>query len=113
MSGMLVAYRLAQAGVQVLVLEAGRPVLRNDALTNYRNAVIKSPEAPYPDTAYAPGQAFWIWKATMFRRGRNTLRALYVRRVGSITPGMAGTRSLRAQRFPHAFPLWRRRGSAA
>ena len=56
-AGMLVAYRLAQAGVHVLVLEAGPPIERSEALANYRNAVTKTPEAPYPDTTYAPRPA--------------------------------------------------------
>jgi choline dehydrogenase-like flavoprotein len=51
---MLAAYKLAQAGVKVLVLEAGPPVDRHEALNHYRNAIAKTPESPYPDTFYAP-----------------------------------------------------------
>lgn len=82
-AGMLVAYRLAQAGVQVVVLEAGPPV--NWAVrvpATYRTAVIKVPEAPYPDTPNAPRptvadlEGYYVqdgptlFKSTWMRRGR-------------------------------------------
>ena len=41
-------------GVKVLILEAGPRVQRPAALAQYRNALIKIPECPYPDTPYAP-----------------------------------------------------------
>ena len=53
-AGSLVAARLARAGVKVTVLEAGPRVQRNAALAQYRSALIKVPESPYPDTPYAP-----------------------------------------------------------
>jgi choline dehydrogenase-like flavoprotein len=49
------AYKLAQAGAKVLVLEAGPSINRGEALERYRNAVAKTPESPYPDTFY------WQW----------------------------------------------------
>ena len=53
-AGSLVAARLAKAGFKVLILEAGPRVQRAAALAQYRDALIKIPEAPYPDTPYAP-----------------------------------------------------------
>ena len=90
-AGMLVAYRLAQAGVQVLVLEAGPPVLRNDALTNYRNAVAKTPESPYPDTAYAPRPSVLDQEGYYVQEGPDNFKSTYVRRVGGTTWHWLGT----------------------
>ena len=53
-AGSLTAARLAAAGVKVVVLEAGPRVQRAAALAQYREALIKIPESPYPDTPYAP-----------------------------------------------------------
>ena len=53
-AGLLVAWKMAQAGVDVLVLESGPRVNRVEAVEIYRNAGAKVPEAPYPDVPYAP-----------------------------------------------------------
>ena len=53
-AGSLVATRLARAGLKVVILEAGPRVQRAAALAQYRNALIKTPESPYPATPYAP-----------------------------------------------------------
>ena len=52
-AGSLVAARLAKAGVKVLVLEAGPRVQRSEAFEQFRNALVKIPECPYPDRPYA------------------------------------------------------------
>ena len=52
-AGSLVATRLARAGLKVLILEAGPRVQRSAALAQYRDALIKIPESPYPDAPYA------------------------------------------------------------
>ena len=53
-AGLLATWKLAQAGVKVLVLEAGPPVNRIEAVERYRSATIKTPESPYPSVPYAP-----------------------------------------------------------
>jgi glucose dehydrogenase len=90
-AGMLVAYRLAQAGVHVLVLEAGPPILRSEALTNYRNAVAKTPESPYPDTAYAPRPSVLDQEGYYVQEGPENFKSTYVRRVGGTTWHWLGT----------------------
>ncbi len=90
-AGMLVAYRLAQAGVQVVVLEAGPPITRAEALTNYRNAVVRVPEAPYPDTPYAPRPTVADLEGYYVQEGPVFFKSTYVRRVGGTTWHWLGT----------------------
>jgi choline dehydrogenase-like flavoprotein len=90
-AGMLVAYRLAQAGVKVLVLEAGPPVDRSEALAHYRNAVAKTPESPYPDTFYAPRPAVDKLDAYYVQAGPVFFKSTYERRVGGTTWHWLGT----------------------
>ncbi|MCE7990290.1 MAG: GMC family oxidoreductase [Caldilinea sp. CFX5] len=90
-AGMLVAYRLAQAGVQVVVLEAGPPISRVEALANYRNAVVRVPEAPYPDTPYAPRPTVADLEGYYVQEGPVFFKSTYVRRVGGTTWHWLGT----------------------
>ncbi len=48
------AFRLAGAGVRVLVLEAGPHLSRNQAVANFVANPEKGPNAPYPSVPYAP-----------------------------------------------------------
>lgn len=108
-AGMLVAYRLAQAGVQVLVLEAGPPISRAEALANYRNAVVRVPEAPYPDTPYAPRPTVADLEGYYVQEGPVFFKSTYVRRVGGTTWHWLGT-SLR--HLPADFQMQSRYGVA-
>lgn len=108
-AGMLVAYRLAQAGVQVVVLEAGPPVNRAEALATYRTAVVKVPEAPYPDTPYAPRPTVADLEGYYVQDGPTLFKSTYVRRVGGTTWHWLGT-SLR--HLPADFQLQLRYGVA-
>jgi choline dehydrogenase-like flavoprotein len=90
-AGMLAAYRLAQAGAKVLVLEAGPPVDRSEALANYRNAVAKTPESPYPDTFYAPRPAVDNLEGYYVQAGPALFKSTYERRVGGTTWHWLGT----------------------
>jgi choline dehydrogenase-like flavoprotein len=101
-AGMLAAYRLAQAGVRVVVLEAGPPVVRSEALANYRNAVAKTPESPYPDTAYAPRPSVLDPQGYYVQEGPDLFKSTYARRVGGTTWHWLGT-SLR--HLPNDFRL--------
>lgn len=108
-AGMLVAYRLAQAGARVVVLEAGPPITRAEALTNYRNAVVRVPEAPYPDTPYAPRPTVADLEGYYVQEGPVFFKSTYVRRVGGTTWHWLGT-SLR--HLPADFQMQTRYGVA-
>ena len=108
-AGMLVAYRLAQAGVQVVVLEAGPPVNRAEALATYRTALVKVPEAPYPDTPYAPRPTVADLEGYYVQDGPTLFKSTYVRRVGGTTWHWLGT-SLR--HLPADFQIQSRYGVA-
>lgn len=99
---MLVAWKLAQAGVKVLVLEAGPPVNRAEAVANYRNAVAKTPESPYPDTPYAPRPTVIDLEGYYVQKGPDLFKSTYERRVGGTTWHWLGT-SLR--HLPNDFRL--------
>lgn len=90
-AGMLAAYRLAQAGVHVVVLEAGPPIERSEALANYRNAVARTPDAPYPDTDYAPRPSVLDLEGYYVQEGPDFFKSTYVRRVGGTTWHWLGT----------------------
>ena len=90
-AGMLAAYRLAQAGLHVIVLEAGPPVIRGDAVANFRNAVAKTPESPYPDTAYAPRPTVLDLEGYYVQEGPELFKSTYERRVGGTTWHWLGT----------------------
>jgi choline dehydrogenase-like flavoprotein len=101
-AGMLAAYRLAQAGVHVIVLEAGPPVNRGEAVANYRNAIAKTPESPYPDTPYAPRPSVLAPDGYFVQEGPEIFKSTYERRVGGTTWHWLGT-SLR--HLPNDFRL--------
>jgi choline dehydrogenase-like flavoprotein len=91
-AGLLVAWKLAQAGVKVLVLEAGPRVNRAEALENYRNAVAKVPESPYPDVPHAPRPTVLSLRDGYYiQDGPDTFGSTYERRVGGTTWHWLGT----------------------
>ncbi|HEX3089509.1 MAG TPA: GMC family oxidoreductase, partial [Ilumatobacteraceae bacterium] len=53
-AGALIAFKLAKAGIDVTILEAGPPIDRDAAVEVFRAATAKVPESPYPNTAHAP-----------------------------------------------------------
>lgn len=53
-AGSLIAWRLAAAGVKVLILEAGPQIDRVEAFKSYLAAWDKNASAPYPPATYAP-----------------------------------------------------------
>ncbi len=52
--GGVLAYRLAQKNVKVLLLDAGPRIERGQAMQHFFDSVAKGPNAPYPSTSYAP-----------------------------------------------------------
>lgn len=91
-AGLLAAYRLAQAGVKVLVLESGPRVNRAEAVANYRNASARVPEAPYPDVPWAPRPTVISLRDGYYiQDGEDTFGSTYERRVGGTTWHWLGT----------------------
>lgn len=85
-AGLLAAWKLAGAGVRVLVLEAGPRVDRAEALRNYRQAVAKVPESPYPDVPHAPRPTVLSLRDGYYiQDGPDTFGSTYERRVGGTT----------------------------
>lgn len=102
-AGTLVGYRLASAGRDVLILEAGPWVNRAEALRAYRSNPIKTPDAPYPSQPYAPRPTVLDLRDGYYvQDGPATFGSTYERRVGGTTWHWQGT----AMRFvPNDFRL--------
>jgi choline dehydrogenase-like flavoprotein len=90
-AGSLVAARLAASGVKVLILEAGPRVQRAAALAQYRAAVIKLPESPYPDTPFAPRPRSDQPDVYFLQNGPDKFGSAYLRQVGGTTWHWLGT----------------------
>ena len=90
-AGLLAAWKLAQAGVKVLVLEAGPPVNRIEAVERYRSATIKTPESPYPSVPYAPRPSIADLEDYYVQVGPTLFKSNYERRVGGTTWHWLGT----------------------
>ena len=90
-AGLLAAWSLARAGVRVLVLESGPRVNRAEAVETYRNAVVKTPESPYPDVPYAPRPALAALDDYYVQVGPVDFKSNYERRVGGTTWHWLGT----------------------
>jgi choline dehydrogenase-like flavoprotein len=90
-AGSLVAASLARQGVKVLILEAGPRVRRPIALAQYRGALIKTPESPYPESAYAPSPRSDRPDAYYLQNGPEKFEASYLRQVGGTTWHWLGT----------------------
>src|SRR5262245_48624785 len=85
-AGCLVAYRLAQAGAKVVVLESGTWVDRAQAVAAFQQAVAKVPEAPYPDLEWAPRPTVTSLKDGYYvQDGADIFGSTYERRVGGTT----------------------------
>ncbi|WP_322998354.1 GMC family oxidoreductase [Castellaniella sp.] len=90
-AGALAAARLARSGLQVLILEAGKPVDRSQAVQNFWNAAIKVPECAYPiqpeathPTTDRPGD--WYQQ-----EGPDFFKSTYLKVVGGTTWHWLGT----------------------
>jgi choline dehydrogenase-like flavoprotein len=90
-AGSLVATRLARAGVKVVILEAGPRIQRAAALAQYRDALIKIPECPYPDTPYAPHPVSDNPDHYYLQDGPDKFASPYLRLVGGTTWHWLGT----------------------
>ncbi len=90
-AGLLVAWKAAQAGARVLVLEAGPPFNRAESLQHYRAAVAKTPESPYPAAPYAPQPSVIALDEYYVFTGPEQFKSNYIRRVGGTTLHWLGT----------------------
>jgi glucose dehydrogenase len=90
-AGSLAATRLARAGVKVVMFEAGPRVQRSAALAQYRNALIKTPESPYPDAPYAPHPVSDNPDHYFLQDGPDKFASPYLRQVGGTTWHWLGT----------------------
>lgn len=90
-AGSLAAARLAKTGLKVLILEAGPRVRRPVALAQYRDALIKIPEAPYPDTPYASRPKSDDPDHYFLQDGPDKFGGTYLRQVGGTTWHWLGT----------------------
>jgi glucose dehydrogenase len=109
-AGALTAARLAQAGVKVLILEAGPRVQRGQALHQFERALSKIPESPYPNPGYAPHPLTDELDNYFVQAGPDKFISTYLRQVGGTTWHWLGT----AIRFvPDDFRLRSRFGVGA
>jgi glucose dehydrogenase len=84
-AGSLIAYRLAQAKLNVLILEAGPRIDRAEAIKAYLAAPDKNVSAPYPPAAHAPAPQWNAWDRYYINTGPDTFRGMYTRGVGGST----------------------------
>ena len=106
-AGSLAAVRLASAGLEVLVLEAGPRIQRSDALDQYQRALVKVPESPYPESPFAPHPRSDALDRYYIQDGPDRFASTYLRQVGGTTWHWLGT----ANRFvPDDFRLRSRFG---
>lgn len=78
--GGMLAYRLSQSGVNVLLLESGPRINRGEAVQTYFNSTDKGANAPYPSTAYAPHPM--SSKDHYVQAGPDSFNGSYLRGVG-------------------------------
>ena len=90
-AGSLVAHRLAQARLDVLILEAGPRIDRADALKTYLAAAEKNVSAPYPPAPYAPAPQWDAWNDYYINTGPDMFRGMYTRGVGGSTWHLTGS----------------------
>jgi len=90
-AGALVAARLAEVGVKVIIVEAGPRVERSTAVLQYYNALIKVPECAYPNTDYAPHPRSDNLDDYYVQMGPQKFSSTYLRQVGGTTWHWLGT----------------------
>ena len=90
-AGLLAAWRLAKAGVKVLVLEAGSRGERHEALAAFHRALVKTPESPYPPAPHAPQPSVLHPDRYYIQGGPQSFKSTYLRRVGGTTWHWLGT----------------------
>src|SRR5690349_4418658 len=85
-SGALIAWTLAQAGVKVIMLESGPTVNRVQGLAHaFATNIDSTPDAPYPEHPWAPTPAVLDPKNYLVQTGPDLFVSNYERVVGGTT----------------------------
>ncbi|MGP2493583.1 GMC family oxidoreductase [Mesorhizobium sp. PUT5] len=90
-AGALIAHRLADAGVKVVILEAGDEVDRSQAVERFQGALIKTPESAYPVGPEADHPLAWNPDYWYRQTGPDKFRSTYIKAVGGTTWHWLGT----------------------
>ncbi len=90
-AGSLAAWKLATAGIKVLILESGPRVDRSVAFATFQSAVDKRPESPYPSVVYAPRPSVNDLGSYYVQNGPVVFKSTYERQVGGTTWHWLGT----------------------
>ena len=90
-AGSLIAWRLAETRLKVLILEAGPRIDRVEAFKSYLAARDKNASAPYPRAPYAPAPQYNAWNDYYINTGTDLFRGMYTRGVGGSTWHWAGS----------------------
>jgi choline dehydrogenase-like flavoprotein len=90
-AGSLIAWRLAEAKLNVLVLEAGPRIDRVEAFKSFLAARDKNASSPYPPAPYAPAPQYNAWNDYYINTGLDLFRGMYTRGVGGSTWHWAGS----------------------
>ena len=90
-AGALVAWRLAEAKLNVLILEAGPRIDRLEAFKSYVVAREKNFSAPFLPVAHAPTARPNAWNDYYINTGPDMFRGTYTRAVGGSTWHWAGS----------------------
>ena len=90
-AGCLVAYRLALAGRDVVLLEAGPRVDRQAAVEAFRRDPYRGISSPYPESPLAPRPILEDLEHHYLQSGPELFMGLYERRVGGSTWHWLGT----------------------
>lgn len=83
--GSLSAYRLAQAGAKVVILEAGGEIKRGDAVHRWQQSTDKGANSPYPAAPHAPQPSDDDPDSWYVNVGPVAFNGAYVRSVGGTT----------------------------
>lgn len=90
-AGALAAAALSKNGVQVLILEAGKPVDRPQAVQNFWHAAIKVPECAYPAVPEAMHPTTDALQGWYRQTGPDLFKSTYLKVVGGTTWHWLGT----------------------
>ena len=102
-AGALVAWKLAQAGMKVTILEAGGAVQRDRAVQRYRKSPRKTLDAPFPQAAHAPSPLLNDLESHLRQLGPELFMGVYLRQVGGTTWHWLGTAT---RLLPEDFQMW-------
>lgn len=90
-AGALAAATLARSGARVMIIEAGAPVDRGQAVMNFWNAAIKVPECAYPPVPEAMHPMTHLPREWYQQEGPDLFKSTYLKVVGGTTWHWLGT----------------------